>query len=325
MRAQRWGKIVNVGSMGGRLTFPGGGPLPRDQARARGDLRRAALRAARLRHRRDPARAGADHDRVRRRPPPRSMADVGAAPARIPTRTSTRPWRGHRGRLRRPDAPLGAGPERVAKVIERAITRRRPPARITITPSAKLSIADTPAAERPRVGRGDAPAVPPAGLRTRRCSARIALYRHRYTAACGLTDPAKPGSARAHAVTAAQRTATRRGSDVRPRSPGRSRRRSPAACSIVVSSPTNSAIVSRAHAAHDAGERPDDSWSVRETGRRRMKSPSIFRWLKGRCLRYWKRAEAGAEVVEREIARRAPARRRRSSRALPCRRSRRSR
>src|SRR3989442_7064892 len=25
MRAQRWGKIVNVGSMGGRLTFPGGG------------------------------------------------------------------------------------------------------------------------------------------------------------------------------------------------------------------------------------------------------------------------------------------------------------
>jgi hypothetical protein len=36
---------------------------------------------------------------------------------------------------------LGAGPERVAKVIERAISRRRPPARITITASAKLSIA----------------------------------------------------------------------------------------------------------------------------------------------------------------------------------------
>src|SRR5207302_11390481 len=25
MRAQRWGRIVNVGSMGGRLSFPGGG------------------------------------------------------------------------------------------------------------------------------------------------------------------------------------------------------------------------------------------------------------------------------------------------------------
>jgi hypothetical protein len=36
---------------------------------------------------------------------------------------------------------LGAGPERVAKVIERAITRSRPPARITITPSAKLTLA----------------------------------------------------------------------------------------------------------------------------------------------------------------------------------------
>ena len=36
---------------------------------------------------------------------------------------------------------LGAGPERVAKVIERAIRRRRPPARIKITPSAKVTIA----------------------------------------------------------------------------------------------------------------------------------------------------------------------------------------
>jgi hypothetical protein len=36
---------------------------------------------------------------------------------------------------------LGAGPERVAAVIERSISRRRPPARITITPSAKITIA----------------------------------------------------------------------------------------------------------------------------------------------------------------------------------------
>src|SRR3954451_1844650 len=28
MREQRWGKIVNIGSMGGRLTFPGGGYYP---------------------------------------------------------------------------------------------------------------------------------------------------------------------------------------------------------------------------------------------------------------------------------------------------------
>jgi hypothetical protein len=36
---------------------------------------------------------------------------------------------------------LGGGPDRVAKVIERALKRRHPPARITITPSAKVTIA----------------------------------------------------------------------------------------------------------------------------------------------------------------------------------------
>ena len=36
---------------------------------------------------------------------------------------------------------LGGGPERVAKVIERALKRSHPPARITITPSAKVTIA----------------------------------------------------------------------------------------------------------------------------------------------------------------------------------------
>jgi|SRR5215213_6091204 len=35
---------------------------------------------------------------------------------------------------------LGAGPDRVAKVIEKSITKRRAPTRVTITPSAKLSI-----------------------------------------------------------------------------------------------------------------------------------------------------------------------------------------
>ena len=47
MRAQGWGKIVNVSSMGGRLTFPGGGCYHATKHARRGDLRRAALRAAR--------------------------------------------------------------------------------------------------------------------------------------------------------------------------------------------------------------------------------------------------------------------------------------
>ena len=36
MRAQGWGRIVNVGSMGGRITLPGGRLLPREQARGGG-------------------------------------------------------------------------------------------------------------------------------------------------------------------------------------------------------------------------------------------------------------------------------------------------
>jgi hypothetical protein len=46
-----------------------------------------------------------------------------------------------KGAYEGPMRRLGAGPEKVAKVIRRAITRPRPPARITITPSAKITIA----------------------------------------------------------------------------------------------------------------------------------------------------------------------------------------
>ena len=40
-----------------------------------------------------------------------------------------------------PMARLGAGPERVAAAIEKAITRSRPPARVVITPSARITLA----------------------------------------------------------------------------------------------------------------------------------------------------------------------------------------
>ena len=43
MRRQGWGRIVNVSSMGGRMTFPGRRRLPRDQARGRGDVGCPAL------------------------------------------------------------------------------------------------------------------------------------------------------------------------------------------------------------------------------------------------------------------------------------------
>ncbi len=46
-----------------------------------------------------------------------------------------------KGAYEGPMRHLGGGPERVARVIERVIGARRPPTRVTITPSAKLMIA----------------------------------------------------------------------------------------------------------------------------------------------------------------------------------------
>jgi NAD(P)-dependent dehydrogenase (short-subunit alcohol dehydrogenase family) len=66
MRAAGSGRIVNLSSMGGKLTFPGRRRLPRDQARGRGPLGCAALRGPRVRRRRRRHRARPDHHRVRR-------------------------------------------------------------------------------------------------------------------------------------------------------------------------------------------------------------------------------------------------------------------
>jgi NAD(P)-dependent dehydrogenase (short-subunit alcohol dehydrogenase family) len=140
MRAQRWGRIVNVGSMGGRLSFPGGGhyhatkhALEAISDALRFELRGFGIDVILL----EPglittefgetatgsmsAVASSDDD-----PYARFNATVGAVT---------------KGAYDGPMRLLGGGPERVAKVIERSISRRNPPARITITPSAKLTIA----------------------------------------------------------------------------------------------------------------------------------------------------------------------------------------
>ena len=143
MRAQRWGKIVNVGSMGGRLTFPGGGyyHATKHALEAISDALRFELRgfgidvillepglittefgevaAASMSENSFPATSAGED------PYAQFNATVGAVT---------------KGAYDGPMRRLGAGPERVARAIEKALTRRRPPARITITPSAKLTI-----------------------------------------------------------------------------------------------------------------------------------------------------------------------------------------
>jgi NAD(P)-dependent dehydrogenase (short-subunit alcohol dehydrogenase family) len=140
MRAQGWGKIVNVGSMGGRLSFPGGGHYhaTKHALEAISDAMRFELRGFGIdvillepglitTEFGETATAGmGDLESSATDPYATFNATVGAVT---------------KGAYDGPMKLFGAGPERVAKVIERAIGRSRPPARITITPSAKVTIA----------------------------------------------------------------------------------------------------------------------------------------------------------------------------------------
>lgn len=145
MRDQRWGKIVNIGSMGGKLVFPGGGwyHATKHALEAISDAMRFEVR-------------GFGIDVILLEPglittefgnaAAASMTEVdgeavAAASGSDPYATfNATVGSVTQGAYDGPLRLLGAGPEKVAKVIERSITRRRAPTRVTITPSAKLTI-----------------------------------------------------------------------------------------------------------------------------------------------------------------------------------------
>jgi NAD(P)-dependent dehydrogenase (short-subunit alcohol dehydrogenase family) len=154
MRAQRWGKIVNLGSMGGRLTFPGAGcyhatkyALEAISDALRFELRGFGIDVVLL----EPGLITTEFGHAATA----SMADVTGAGQGSPAEAAAGsdeegdPYAHFNatvgavtaGAYEGPMRHFGAGPERVAKVIERAITRRHPPARITITPSARVLLA----------------------------------------------------------------------------------------------------------------------------------------------------------------------------------------
>ena len=143
MRAQRWGKIVNVGSMGGRVTFPVGGyyhatkhALEAISDALRFELRGFGIDVILL----EPGLITTDFGEVAAASMSENSSNAtpdGDDPYAQFNATVGAVTKGaYDGPMRR----LGAGPERVARAIEKALTRRRPPARITITPSAKLTI-----------------------------------------------------------------------------------------------------------------------------------------------------------------------------------------
>jgi NAD(P)-dependent dehydrogenase (short-subunit alcohol dehydrogenase family) len=140
MRAQRWGKIVNVGSMGGRLSFPGGGhyhatkhALEAISDALRFELRGFGIDVILL----EPGLITTEFGEAATA----SMADVELTGDDPYAKFNTTVGAVTKGAYDGPMKLLGGGPDRVAKVIERALKRRHPPARITITPSAKVTIA----------------------------------------------------------------------------------------------------------------------------------------------------------------------------------------
>jgi NAD(P)-dependent dehydrogenase (short-subunit alcohol dehydrogenase family) len=137
MRAQGWGKIVNLSSMGGRLTFPGGGVYHATKyaVEALSDAMRFEV-------------AGFGVDVILIEPglivtrfgetaagSVQTMETDGAY-AEFNQRVAELTEEAYKG----PMAKLGAGPEAVAKTIAKALEARRPKARYPVTPSAHLMI-----------------------------------------------------------------------------------------------------------------------------------------------------------------------------------------
>ena len=140
MRRQGAGRIVNVSSMGGRLTFPGGGAYhgTKHAVEALSDALRFEVRGfgvhvvliepGLIKTRFGETAAGSIDAAAGESDDPYGEfnAAVGAATAEV-----------YEGPLAR----LGGGPETVARAIERAITSRRPKTRYKVTPSARLALA----------------------------------------------------------------------------------------------------------------------------------------------------------------------------------------
>jgi NAD(P)-dependent dehydrogenase (short-subunit alcohol dehydrogenase family) len=137
MRRRRRGKIVNVGSMGGRLTFPGGGYY---------HATKYALEAITDALRFEVAGFGIDAILIE---PGLIRTEFGESAGRSfdGWGGATDPYASFNEAIARttraayeggPISRLGGGPETVARTIERAIVAKKPKARYTVTPSANL-------------------------------------------------------------------------------------------------------------------------------------------------------------------------------------------
>lgn len=136
MRAQRSGRIVNIGSMGGKLTFPGGGAYHASKyaVEALSDALRFevagfGIQVVLI----EPGLITTGFDAAVAAGMPAGEGPYAAFNARVRAATSD----AYAG----PMARFGGPPEAVAAVIEKALTKHRPRPRYTVTVSAPAAMA----------------------------------------------------------------------------------------------------------------------------------------------------------------------------------------
>ena len=137
MRRQGTGRIVNVSSMGGRLTFPGGGAYhgTKHAVEAFSDALRFESRGFGV----DVVLIEPGLIKTRFGETAVGSIDAAAGDANGPyAEFNAAVGAATAGAYEGPLARLGGGPETVARAIERAISARRPKTRYKVTPSARL-------------------------------------------------------------------------------------------------------------------------------------------------------------------------------------------
>lgn len=135
MRKQRSGRIVNIGSMGGKITFPGGGAYHASKyaVEALSDALRYEVAGFGVRVVLvEPGLITTNFDAAVAAGMPAGEGPYAAFNADVAEAT-TAAYDG-------PLARFGGPPEAVAKVIEKALTARRPKPRYTVTLSAPAAI-----------------------------------------------------------------------------------------------------------------------------------------------------------------------------------------
>ena len=138
MRRRRWGRIINVSSMGGKLTFPGGGAYHATKyaVEAISDALRFEVKGFGV----DVAVIEPGLIRTNFGQTASDTVDEGAGEgpyAKFNAAVATATLEVYEGPLSR----LGAGPEAVAKTIEKAIAADRPRTRYPVTASARILLA----------------------------------------------------------------------------------------------------------------------------------------------------------------------------------------